>query len=105
MATAIQYEVTGAGVTLAKYDEVIKLMGSELGGRHPGIGCLFHWATQIPNGIRVFDVWELRSQFDQFATEKIGPVSAEAGLPAGVPTFFDVHNYLVGKSAAFGEPS
>ena len=56
---------------------------------------LSHVAGPTPNGWRVVDVWETKEQFERFAQEKIGPISAEVGTP-GPPqiTFHEVHNYL-----------
>ena len=61
-------------------------------------GSLFHWAAATDDGLRVVDVLEDRAQFDRFAQEKIGPITAEAGVP-GPPeiTEFEIHNYLEGS--------
>jgi hypothetical protein len=82
------------GATLEQYDQVIEKMGFEPGGAG-AVGGLFHWVTATDDGIRVTDVWETAEQFQQFADEKIGPISQEVGV-AGPPelTFYDVHSYL-----------
>jgi len=75
------------------YDEVIARMGFTPEG--PGEpGGLFHWVATTDDGIRVTDVWQTREIFDKFAAEKIGPITAEVGVP-GPPkvTFYEVHNY------------
>ena len=92
MAIAVVMEFDGA--TLDQYDEVLVKMGLEPKGPGPK-GALFHWATATPTGIRVTDVWEDREQFEKFAAEQIGPMTAEVGI-SGPPTmtFFDVHNYF-----------
>ena len=92
MAIGVQQEFSGA--TLAQYDQVIQKMGFRPGG--PGApGGLFHWVTKTDSGIRVTDVWESRAQFEKFATEKIGPLTAQVGLTSPPKTtFFEVHNYL-----------
>jgi hypothetical protein len=92
MAIGVQQDFPQA--TLAQYDEVVKKMGFRPGG--PGApGGLFHWVTKTGDGIRVVDVWESREQFEKFAAEKVGPLSAEVGLSAPPKiTFFEVHNYL-----------
>ena len=92
MAIAVQQDFPGG--TLAQYDEVVKRMGFHPGG--PGAkGGLFHWVTKTDGGIRVVDVWESRDQFEKFAAEKIGPISAQVGVAAPPKiTFFEVHNYL-----------
>jgi hypothetical protein len=83
-----------AGGTLEQYDEVIAKMGFSPGGAGAP-GGMFHWVTQTDDGIRVTDVWQTREQFDAFAAEKIGPITAEVGIP-GPPqmTYYEVHNYL-----------
>ena len=41
--------------------------------------------------MRVVDVWETREAYDQYAAEKIGPYSAEAGITEPPETrFYDV---------------
>ncbi len=55
--------------------------------------------TKTDDGMRVTDVWESRDAFDKFAQEKIGPISAEVGLPNPPEIqFFEVHNYLTAGS-------
>ena len=82
------------GVTLDQYDEMVKQLGYEpLGAGAPG--CLFHWVTKTPDGIRVTDVWERQADYETFATEKLGPVTQKAGIQAQPEVqYCDVHNYL-----------
>lgn len=92
MAVAVVLDFAGA--TLDQYDQVVEKMGFRPGG--PGApGGLFHWVTKTDDGFRVVDVWESKEQFDRFAQEKIGPLSAQVGFP-GQPkvTVHEVHNYL-----------
>lgn len=98
MAVAIIMEFDGT--TLEQYDEINRLMGLTAGGPGPA-GSISHWATMTDKGLQVTDVWESREQFDAFAQEKLGPLSAKAGF-AGPPTmsFHEVHNYYTpGKGA------
>jgi hypothetical protein len=92
MAVAVTMEFDGT--TIAQYDAVIERMGFTPGGDGPA-GLLFHWACETPGGVRVTDVWEGREQFDRFAAETIGPITAEVGVP-GPPKseYIDVHSYL-----------
>ena len=92
MAVAIEMEFDGA--TLEQYEQVMQLMGLEIGGQAPP-GALFHWAAATDSGLRVVDVWESREAFDRFAEEQIGPYTAQAGID-GPPamTFHDVHGYV-----------
>jgi hypothetical protein len=92
MAIGVQQDFSGT--TLAQYDQVIQKMGFHAGG--PGAsGALFHWVSKTDAGIRVVDVWESKEKFEKFAAEKIGPITAQAGVtqPPKV-TFFEIHNYL-----------
>jgi hypothetical protein len=98
MAVAIILEFDGT--TLEQYDEINKRMGLTPGGPGPA-GSISHWATMTDKGLMVTDVWESREQFDKFAQEKIGPLSAEVGF-AGPPrmTFHEVHNYYTPGNSA-----
>ena len=92
MAVAVQLDFEGA--TLAQYDEVCKKMGLTPKGPGPA-GAISHFATLTDSGFRVVDVWETREQFEKFAQEKIGPLSAEAGITSPpAMQFFEVHNYF-----------
>ncbi|MDQ6911200.1 MAG: hypothetical protein M3Z84_10550 [Actinomycetota bacterium] len=92
MAVAIVMEFDGA--TLEQYDRVVEKMGFVPGGAGAP-GGLSHWVTKTDDGIRVTDVWKTREEFDEFANDSIGPITAEMGIP-GPPrmTFYEVHNYL-----------
>jgi hypothetical protein len=95
---AVAVELTFTGATLEQYDEVIRKMGFHPGGSG-GPGALFHWVTKTDDGIRVVDVWETKEQFQSFAQEKIGPLSAEVGFPSQPEiAFSEVHNYLTAES-------
>jgi hypothetical protein len=91
---AIAVVLDFAGGTLDQYDQIIGKMHFTPGG--PGApGGLFHWVTQTDTGVRVTDVRDTREQFDDFARDQIGPISAEVGLPAPPEvTFHDVHSHL-----------
>lgn len=54
--------------------------------------------TDIVGGFKVTDVWTGRAEFDRFAAEKIGPVSAEVGVPQPQLTYIDVDTFLTGGS-------
>jgi hypothetical protein len=86
----VAIEMDFAGATLGQYDEVMALMALEA---IPD-GALFHWATATQDGVKVVDVWETREQFDAFAAERIGPLTARVGLDAPSTTYHDVHNHL-----------
>ena len=91
MAVAVVLEFDGA--TLDQYDQIRESMGLEAEGPAPP-GALFHWVTATDDGFRVTDVWESREAFDRFAQEKIGPLSAQAGVETQPEiTEYAVHNY------------
>jgi hypothetical protein len=79
--------------SLDQYDEVIGKMGFDRNGTGP-VGSKSHWVAKNGDGIRVVDVWESREQFDAFAQDQIGPLTAEAGLSEPKMEFFEVHNTL-----------
>jgi hypothetical protein len=75
--------------TAAQYDAVIEEM--ELNGRLPA-HALYHGAGS-PDGRnwRVVDVWETSEDFERFAAEKIGPITARHGIGEPRITSFPVH--------------
>jgi hypothetical protein len=90
IAVVLEFE----GGSLEQYDEVVRLMGFEPGGRGAP-GGLFHWVTATETGIRVTDVWSDRETFDTFARDQIGPLTAQAGITAPPKvSVYEVHNYL-----------
>ena len=91
MAVAVVLDFEGG--SLDEYDRVIEKMGFDPGGSGAP-GGLFHWVTKTDDGIRVTDVWESQEQFQQFAEEKIGPITQEMGLAQPQITTHEVHNYL-----------
>jgi hypothetical protein len=82
------------GATLSQYDQVVERMGFERGGVGAP-GGLFHWVTQTDDGLLITDVWETREQFEAFAQQQIGPITADVGVPAPPEiTLYEAHNYL-----------
>ena len=69
------------------YDNVIEKM--DLGGHLPA-GAIFHAAGPSGDGWRVVDVWQDQATFQAFAQEKIGPITAEEGLPEPAMQFVEV---------------
>ena len=51
-------------------------------------------ARATDGGFRVVDVWETLEAYEQFAQEKIGPLSAEVGLTPPSVQEYEVHNTL-----------
>jgi hypothetical protein len=94
MAVAVDVTFHGQGATLENYFRAIEVMGGAPEGRHPSPGCLFHWVTEVGGGLNVTDVWQTRDQFEQFARDKIGPISQQVGLPQPQVKFIDVANFM-----------
>jgi hypothetical protein len=90
----VAVEMNFKGATLDQYDQIIGKMGLAPAGATPQ-GAISHWVAQTDEGIRVVDVWETQEAYDQFAAERIGPYSAEAGITDAPETrVYEVHNYL-----------
>ena len=85
------YVMDFSGGTLDQYNQVVEKM--DLGGKTPP-GGVYHWVAQTDDGFRVVDVWETSEAYEQFAEEKIGPLSAEAGLSPPTVQQYEVHNTL-----------
>jgi hypothetical protein len=83
------------GATIDEYDIVVEKMGITSGGKHSDPGCLFHWAAQTAEGVRIVDVWETREQFDKFIEAQVVPDGLEVGFPNPPKnTFYEVHAYF-----------
>src|SRR4051812_39074482 len=78
MAVAVQMDF--AGGTTDQYDEICRKMGLTPKGPGPA-GSISHFATATGAGLRVVDVWENKEQYEKFAQDQIGPISAEVGIP------------------------
>ena len=97
MAVAVIMDLAGA--TLEQYDQITKKLGLTHGGQ-AAPGELFHWAALTDDGLRVVEVWDSQEQFDAWAQQRIGPASAEVGIPAPPQvTVYELHNYLTAGSA------
>jgi hypothetical protein len=94
---AVAFIMDFAGSSAADYDAVVEKM--ELGGRLPA-GALFHAAGPTDSGWRVCDVWESAEAFQQFAETKIGPITAEVGMPAPQMRSFEANEIHRGGDGA-----
>jgi hypothetical protein len=91
---AVAVEMNFAGGTLSQYDTVVEKMGFKPGGRGAP-GCMFHSVSKTDQGFRVTDIWETKEMYEQFAREKIGPITAQAGVTIRPEvTVRPVHNHL-----------
>ncbi|MHB8648116.1 MAG: hypothetical protein ACYDAR_20230 [Thermomicrobiales bacterium] len=90
MAIAVLMEFPAG--TLAQYDAVIEEM--KLGGKLAPHG-IFHIAGPMEGGgIRIVDVWDSQEAFDDFARNKIGPITQKHGIAAPNLTIWPAHNML-----------
>jgi hypothetical protein len=97
MAVAIVLNHHGPGATLANYFALLDKLGVPHPGPHPNPDCLFHWATDIPGGFRVTDVWTSQDEFEKFYRNIILPDAQQIGIPQPRHAdFFPVANYLTG---------
>jgi hypothetical protein len=60
MTIAVEVTYRGPGATADAYRKILSEAGITPGGSHPDPECLFHWASVIPGGFRVIDVWTSR---------------------------------------------
>ncbi len=86
----------GKGWTTQQYDELIVRLVAQLGleAGKPAPGVLFHWAASTDEGMRAVDVYESRAAADRLASETIGPLAGELGLPMPDVTEYEVHQLL-----------
>jgi len=66
----------------------------------PPKGAIYHWCAPVPGGIQICDVWQTREDFDRFAQEKIGPLSAKHGLSAPTTDIMPLHERIEGRATA-----
>lgn len=76
------------------YDAVIDEMGVR---DNPPTGAIYHWCAPTAGGMQVCDVWETREQFERFAKDHIGPVTAKHGLGPPKLDIAEVHEIIVGR--------
>ena len=80
-------------LSLDHYDRLI--VGLDLTTRGSALpGCLFHWATGVPEGVRVTEVWRNIKLFDFFLREDVLPTVTALRLPDPEVSVFAVHDFL-----------
>ena len=80
-------------LSLNHYDRLIT--GLDLTTRGSALpGCLFHWATGAPEGVRITEVWRNIKLFDFFLREDILPTVTALRLPDPEVSVFAVHHFL-----------
>jgi hypothetical protein len=84
---------TPAGMSAAKYDEVIKKL--EAAGAGTPAGRLYHICFGDKNDLRVVDVWDSLENFEAFG-QTLMPILQDAGIDPGQPEIIEVHNIMAG---------
>ena len=94
---AVVLRAVTEGFTAEKYDTLVGRL-EEAGAGAPA-GRLYHVCFGDPNALRVSDIWDSQESFQRFA-ETLGPIMEDMGLPKPEIEFFEVHNIIVGETAA-----
>jgi hypothetical protein len=89
----VAVEMLFVNLSLTHYDLLIG--GLDLTIRGSALpGCLFHWATGVPEGVLVTEVWRNLKLFDFFLREDILPAVTVLRLPDPEVSVFAVHHFL-----------
>ncbi|HLM95377.1 MAG TPA: hypothetical protein VK283_03630 [Acidimicrobiales bacterium] len=87
---AIGLQISGSGWTTEQLDRLSEVVQSE--GTPDGL--LFHAVWPTGDGAEGMDFWVSRDHFDRFASEKLGPAAAAAGLAPPDVREFALHDYF-----------
>ncbi|MBI5857255.1 MAG: hypothetical protein HZB42_06360 [Sphingobacteriales bacterium] len=82
-----------AGMTAAKYNEVIKLLIAAGAGTPKGRS--YHVCYGDSNAVQVTDVWDSMEDFQAFGQTLI-PILQSSGIDPGQPVVQPVHNIITG---------
>jgi hypothetical protein len=91
MATLVTATIPGA--TSEMYDSIKEAMGLSAGNLP--VGLLSHHAAFTDEGLLLFDVWESREKFEDFAAERLGPAMEQVtgGTGSGIrPVVAELHD-------------
>ena len=94
---AVVLRFVSEGFTAAKYAEVVRKL-EEAGAGAPA-GRLYHVCFGDQDNLRVSDIWDSKESFEKFG-ETLRPIMDGLGIPPGDIEFFEVHNIIVGETAA-----
>ena len=96
MAVAILAEVPG--LTTEMYDAVTEAAGVR---SDPPAGLIIHTCGPMDGGLRIFDVWETRADYDRFAEQRLRPamgsvLERHGRSLADTPSaeIYDLHSFL-----------
>lgn len=94
MAVSAFFFFKSDGDVRAIYDAIVDDMGVR---DNAARGLIYHWSAVVPEGLRVYDVWESEDDFENFAETKIAPLSAKHGFPPPFLEVSPVHEIVVGR--------
>ena len=89
---AIGIYFSPAAMSVAKYDECIKLL-KKAGAGNPA-GRSYHTAFGTNDKLMVFDVWTSQAAFDKFG-KTLMPILQQLGIDSGQPTVMPVHKVII----------
>jgi hypothetical protein len=90
------------GIGLEQYDELMSCLDLGRGGAALP-GCLFHWASSTPDGVRATEVWRNLKLFDFFLREEVLPTVSALRLPDPELSVYAVHHFLTEGNLEFVE--
>jgi hypothetical protein len=79
-------------VDQALYDAIIQELDLD---QRPAAGALSHACGFDDNGICVVDVWESRTDFDAFLSDRLGPVFAKLNIEVEPPVVLEAYEFSV----------
>jgi hypothetical protein len=90
MAILMLIEFPGASTD--DYDGLNREMGID--PHHLPDGLISHVVGPTDQGLLIADTWESEDALDKFFEQRVGPAMAKAGVAAGEPRVFPVHNHI-----------
>ena len=90
------------GISLSQYDRLMFGLNLSPGGSALP-GCLFHWATSTPDGVRATEVWRNIKMFDFFLREEVLPTVSALRVPDPELSVYTVHHFLTEGRLEFVE--
>jgi len=94
MAVAVTAVIPGA--TTDQYDEINREGGISESSLPEGL--VAHYAVKTEDGLRIFDIWQSREQFDQFMERLMPTFSKVLGdVPQMQPEVGELHNVFARK--------
>jgi hypothetical protein len=89
MAIGVKIDVPGQ--TIESYWEMNrKMFGGKDEPDTPPPGLIIHTSGEVGGGLRIFDVWETREDFERFMKQYVEP--AMEGPPPAMPEIYELAN-------------